>query len=124
MWGGARAALESLGHDVVWTGDWERDPGDVEILAKAHAERRVLVTLDKDFGEHAIVYRTPHSGILRLSGFAARTQGGHLRRGARSAWQRFAAGRYSHGGARPYTNPSTGADLTVQDSTTIAEPRV
>jgi len=26
----------------------------------------VLVTLDKDFGELAIVRRTPHSGILRL----------------------------------------------------------
>ena len=74
VWGGGRAELEALGHDVVWTGEWAKDPGDAEILATAHAQRRVRTTLDKDFGEHAIVYRTPHSGIVRLVGFAARKQ--------------------------------------------------
>ena len=42
--------LEGAGHDVVWTGSWEADPGDEEILAHAVREGRVLVTLDKDFG--------------------------------------------------------------------------
>jgi predicted nuclease of predicted toxin-antitoxin system len=51
------------------------DPGDAEILARAHAEGRVLVTLDKDFGELAIVLSVPHSGILRVVGQAAREQG-------------------------------------------------
>jgi predicted nuclease of predicted toxin-antitoxin system len=32
------------------------------------------VTLDKDFGELAIVRRQPHSGIVRLVGFGAREQ--------------------------------------------------
>jgi predicted nuclease of predicted toxin-antitoxin system len=32
------------------------------------------VTLDEDFGELAIVYGTPHCGILRLVNFAARQQ--------------------------------------------------
>lgn len=50
VWGGARSVLEAAGHDVIWTGDWEKDPGDEEILAYAHREGRVLVTLDKDFG--------------------------------------------------------------------------
>ena len=36
------------GHDVIWSGDWPSDPGDEEILTRAHAERRVLITLDKD----------------------------------------------------------------------------
>ena len=66
VWGGAKKTLESSGHDVVWTGDWAEDPGDEEILAKAHNEGRILVTLDKDFGEIAIVKGKPHSGILRL----------------------------------------------------------
>jgi predicted nuclease of predicted toxin-antitoxin system len=74
VWGGARAELEAAGHDVVWAGDWPDDPGDEEILARAHGEGRVLVTLDKDFGELAIVRRRPHSGIIRLVHFGARRQ--------------------------------------------------
>lgn len=50
IWGGVRDALSDAGHDVVWTGDWEEDPGDDEIMGSAFAEGRVLVTLDKDFG--------------------------------------------------------------------------
>jgi predicted nuclease of predicted toxin-antitoxin system len=46
VWGGARAAIEAGGHDVLWAGDWLDDPGDEEILARARAEGRILVTLD------------------------------------------------------------------------------
>jgi predicted nuclease of predicted toxin-antitoxin system len=66
--------LAKAGHDVVWAGDWEEDPGDEEILARADSDRRILVTLDKDFGELAIVRDLPHHGILRLVGFSARHQ--------------------------------------------------
>jgi len=59
VWGGARAELEAAGHDVVWIGEWNEDPGDEEILARAYREGRILVTLDKDFGELAIVHRHP-----------------------------------------------------------------
>ncbi len=75
VWGGAVAALRDRGHDVDWAGDWTEDPGDQEILARAHREQRVLVTLDKDFGELAVVHGTPHSGIIRLVGIGARQQG-------------------------------------------------
>lgn len=75
VWGGTRAGLEAAGHDVVWIGEWDEDPGDEEILAHAYREGRILVTLDKDFGELAIVHRHPHAGILRLVNFAARQQG-------------------------------------------------
>jgi predicted nuclease of predicted toxin-antitoxin system len=34
----------------------------------------VLVTLDKDFGELAIVHGVPHYGILRLVNWAAQQQ--------------------------------------------------
>jgi predicted nuclease of predicted toxin-antitoxin system len=75
VWGGARRQIETAGHDVVWTGDWPEDPGDEEILARARRESRILVTLDKDFGELAIVHAVPHCGILRLVNIAARQQG-------------------------------------------------
>ena len=49
-----REAVEALrrrGHDIAWVR--EDDPGasDEEVLARAVAEDRVLLTFDKDFGE-------------------------------------------------------------------------
>jgi len=75
VWGGTKNDPVSAGHDVIWTGDWEKDPGDEEILAYAEREGRVLVTLDKDFGELAIVFDLPHSGIMRLVNLPAKEQG-------------------------------------------------
>jgi predicted nuclease of predicted toxin-antitoxin system len=75
VWGGARAALEAVGHEVESTADWPSDPGDSEVLAHAHGNGQVLITLDKDFGEIAIVRRQPHSGILRLVTLRAEQQG-------------------------------------------------
>jgi len=74
VWGKARQALTDAGHDVVWVGDWTRDPGDQEILGRAVAEGRVLVTLDKDFGELVVVRGEPHRGIIRLVGISAMQQ--------------------------------------------------
>jgi predicted nuclease of predicted toxin-antitoxin system len=75
VWGGARKDLERSGHNVVWAGDWPEDPGDAGILSRAHSEGRILITLDKDFGEMAIVHGIRHSGIVRLVGLSARQQG-------------------------------------------------
>jgi predicted nuclease of predicted toxin-antitoxin system len=75
VWGGSVQTLEASGHNVVWAGQWSEDPGDEEILAKAHTEGRILVTLDKDFGEMAIVQRKSHSGIVRLVNLSAKQQG-------------------------------------------------
>ena len=74
VWGGVKEAMTARGYDVIWTGEWESDPGDAEILELANAQGRILVTLDKDFGELAIVQRKPHRGIIRLVDFAARDQ--------------------------------------------------
>src|SRR6266540_970754 len=74
VWGGAGKELEAAGHEVVWAGDWPEDPGDEEILACAHSQGRILVTLDKDFGELAIVHGCPHSGILLLVEIPAKQQ--------------------------------------------------
>ena len=73
VWGRAADPLRAAGHDVVWVGDWPADPGDAEILARAFSEQRIL-TLDKDFGELAIMRATPHHGILRIVDFPARRQ--------------------------------------------------
>ena len=75
VWGGVKQLLVDVGHDVIWTGDWETDPGDDEILALADREGRVLITLDKDFGELAIVFGRPHSGIIRLVKMSTKQQG-------------------------------------------------
>lgn len=74
VWGGVRSELQPAGHDVDWAGEWPEDPGDEEILERAHREGRVLVTLDKDFGELAIVRGIPHSGIIRLVNLSAKQQ--------------------------------------------------
>jgi len=74
VWGGARKELEAAGHDVIWSGDWDTDPGDEEILAQAFLEGRIIVTLDKDFGELAIVRGKPHCGIVRLVEIPSRQQ--------------------------------------------------
>lgn len=75
VWGGAREPLAAAGHDVVWAGSWAEDPGDEVILERAWKDGRVLVTLDKDFGELAIVKGAPHAGIVRLVGLRAVEQG-------------------------------------------------
>ena len=59
-------AVQEAGQDVEWVGNWPEDPGDDEILNHAHRQGSILVTLDKDFGELAIVHDLPHGGILRL----------------------------------------------------------
>ena len=72
--GGQLSVLTDGGHDVVWAGAWSKDPGDEEILARAKHEERVLVTLDKDFGELVAVRGAPHAGIVRLVNLNARAQ--------------------------------------------------
>ena len=75
VWNGVAAELEAAGHDVEWSGNWPQDPGDEEILAYARREARILVTLDKDFGELGVVQGFRHSGILRIVDFRVHQQG-------------------------------------------------
>ena len=71
----AAAYLADLGHDVTWMGSESPDPGDEAIIERAFREQRVLITIDKDFGELAIVHGRRHAGILRLAGFSSKEQG-------------------------------------------------
>ena len=74
VWGPASQRLRSEGYDVVWAGEGPEDPGDEEILERAYLEGRILVTLDKDFGELAVVYGHRHAGIIRLVDFKSTDQ--------------------------------------------------
>jgi predicted nuclease of predicted toxin-antitoxin system len=69
-----KTELEKLGHDITSVRDWKADPGDKVILEKAFNEDRIVITLDKDFGELAIVQGHPHAGILRLTNASRQTQ--------------------------------------------------
>ena len=59
-------SLRGLGHDVLEVRDHDPRMADVDILAWAVSESRLVVTMDKDFGE--LVHRSGvnHSGVLLL----------------------------------------------------------
>lgn len=60
------AWLKSQGHDVVESRNRGPDPGDRALLEWAAGEGRVLVTMDKDFGEFIFVEKLSHYGLVRL----------------------------------------------------------
>ena len=69
-------ALRELGHDVLWVKEIMRGASDVEVLSRAHAERRILATFDRDFGELAFRFGLPaECGIIffRLRGTSPET---------------------------------------------------
>src|SRR6187551_898192 len=61
--------LRTLGHDVVSVYDESPQLPDVDILAFAVRENRIVITNDKDFGELVFRDQRPHRGVvlLRLS---------------------------------------------------------
>jgi predicted nuclease of predicted toxin-antitoxin system len=67
-------AFRALGYDILWAGDWAENPGDQKIVKSAFQDHRILVTLDKDFGEPAVVLEQPHGGIIRLVNWSIRRQ--------------------------------------------------
>ena len=71
----AVSVLRQAGYDIIWIGEWVNDPGDEDILKLAYTDGLILVTLDKDFGELAVVFGRPHSGIIRLVDFRSKEQG-------------------------------------------------
>jgi predicted nuclease of predicted toxin-antitoxin system len=58
-------ALYQKGHDVVWIRTDSPGISDPEVLSRAQAEDRILLTFDKDFGELAFGAKLPAgSGII------------------------------------------------------------
>ena len=58
--------LRTKGHDVVEAETLRPDPGDRALLERAGSEDRVLVTVDKDFGELIYLRRVVHAGLILL----------------------------------------------------------
>jgi predicted nuclease of predicted toxin-antitoxin system len=58
--------LRAQGHDVVESRDLGADPGDRVLLQRAALERRVLITMDRDFGALLFGEGASHAGRVRL----------------------------------------------------------
>ena len=58
--------LRQQSHDVVKSRERGPDPGDRVLLSWAAAEGRILITMDKDFGELIFAEEQAHCGIVRL----------------------------------------------------------
>ena len=69
-------SLRQLGHDVSWVREAGRGASDAEVLRRALAEQRVVVTFDKDFGDLAFRARLPTTCgvvLVRLRGTSPAT---------------------------------------------------
>lgn len=66
----AGAGVERLllqdGHDILFVRERNPRMEDEDILAWAHLEKRIIVSIDKDFGRLIFVELKPHDGIIRL----------------------------------------------------------
>jgi len=67
------------GHDAIASSTFGRDPGDLQLLRWAVHQKRVLVTLDKDFGHLHFRDGETHHGIIRLPDVPAAQRIGLMR---------------------------------------------
>ena len=58
--------LKNLGFDIVSVIEIAKGKPDVNILAIANKQNRILITLDKDFGELVFKEKMIHSGVMLL----------------------------------------------------------
>ena len=69
--GDAVFALRERGHDVFWVRTDAPGISDREVLARAQAEDRIVITFDKDFGELAFRFGLPATSGVVLFRLAA-----------------------------------------------------
>jgi len=58
--------LMALGHYVVCVRKSAKGSSDNQVIDRAFHENRVLITIDKDFGEKIYRERRPHRGVVLL----------------------------------------------------------
>ncbi|MEW6358031.1 MAG: DUF5615 family PIN-like protein [Planctomycetota bacterium] len=58
--------LRERGHKVSSVYEEDRGMGDDDVIQKAFAEDRILITNDKEFGDKVYRERRPHKGIVLL----------------------------------------------------------
>jgi predicted nuclease of predicted toxin-antitoxin system len=57
--------LRQLGHDVTAIAhEYPQALSDIDVLAIAFPERRILIANDRDFGELVFRHRHPHAGVI------------------------------------------------------------
>ena len=60
-------SLREAGHDVRVVGvDEPAGLPDSDVLERAHAQQRILLTKDRDFGDLAVRLSQPHAGVIYL----------------------------------------------------------
>ncbi|MGZ9112464.1 MAG: DUF5615 family PIN-like protein [Rhodoplanes sp.] len=82
--------LRRDGFDITWAAEVCPGAGDETVLARAAAEQRVLLTLDKDFGELTVRMRRPTAGVIIVALTDAATA--EICRKNRSRFKSFVAG--------------------------------
>lgn len=58
--------LRDLGIDIIAVADMDAGKPDPDILSLANSQQRILITLDKDFGELVFKEGLIHSGVILL----------------------------------------------------------
>jgi len=61
-----RDYLRDRGFDATWMIEIDPRMPDEEILRKAYQENRILITIDKDFGDLVYTRGYAHRGVIRL----------------------------------------------------------
>jgi predicted nuclease of predicted toxin-antitoxin system len=71
------AALRAAGYDLLYVAEESPGLSDSDILDRARAERRILITADKDFGDLVFRQRRLSTGVvlLRLAGLSPPRKG-------------------------------------------------
>lgn len=71
----ASKAVAAAGHDVLWVGNLPAgvSESDSKVLETAAIDDRIVVTLDRNLGEHAVL-RGQELSMLRVSGFKVTEQ--------------------------------------------------
>jgi predicted nuclease of predicted toxin-antitoxin system len=60
------AHLRASGHDVIYVAELASGMTELQALAQAVEEQRILLTEDKDFGELVVRWRRPVPGLVLL----------------------------------------------------------
>ena len=103
--------LRAQGHDVAAVAQTHpANLADAAVLAIAHREGRVLVTLDRDFGELIFARRAAHAGVvyLRLPGAPVASLIGRLEEVLRDHGGALGNGDREAEPARPFLVVTTG----------------
>jgi hypothetical protein len=58
--------LRRAGHDVTWGCEFAQGATDLQRIADAERDGRIILTEDQDFAEHLILHRHAMSGLIRF----------------------------------------------------------